>query len=137
MEGPVPFVDFFLVKFPQPGHDLFMPVFGISDWVIVVLLSAAAARFKLNDNILDGLGHRSFRHLFFPVAGLGLALAIASAWLLNCYLPGLPFVSFFFLGVMGIKYRQIRQLTRSEIRPTAIIFLLIIGLTAVSNVIVL
>lgn len=131
MEGPPPLVDFFLIKFPLPGHDLFMPVFGVTDWIVVVLLSAAAAKFELNDNTLGILRNRPFRHLFFPVAGLGLALAVASAWLLNRHLPGLPFVSFFFITVMAIKYPQIRQLTRAEIRPTAIICLFILGLTVV------
>ena len=127
MDGPIPLVDFFLVKFPMPGQDLFIPVFGITDWIVVVLLSAGAGKFELNDNIL---GIFRCRPLFFPAAGLGLVVAIAAAWALNRSLPALPFVAFFFLAIMAIKYPQIRRLTRSEIRPTIIIFLFIAGLAA-------
>ncbi len=135
MEGPAPLVDFFLVKFPLPGHDLFMPIFGITDWIVIVLLSAGAARFELNDNILPTAGRRFGRYLFFPAAGLGLALAVAAARTLNRFLPALPFVAIVFLAVMAIKYPQVRRLTRSEIRPTALVLLFMAGLTAVLKMI--
>ncbi|MCG8687549.1 MAG: hypothetical protein MI892_21925 [Desulfobacterales bacterium] len=122
-DGIPPFVDFILVKLPFPGNDMFIPVFGITDWIIIVLLSAGAAKFEMDDNLLPetmiGTKKRSCL-VFFPVAGLGLILSITGARFLGAYLPALPFIVVVFLAIMAMKYPGIRQLTRSEIRPMII-----------------
>ncbi len=69
MAGTPPFVDFLLVKIPLPGSDAFSPLFGVSDWIIIVFLIAAARKFKMNDNIIGkGINEteKSPRLLFFP-----------------------------------------------------------------------
>lgn len=118
MAGAPPLVDFILVKMPLPGHGALMPVFGISDWVAVVLLSAAARRFHMNDNLLAKTGSR---FLFFPLAALGLLLSIVAARETGIYLPALPMIAGIFLAVMLVKYPETRRLTRNELMPMAII----------------
>ena len=123
MTGPVPLVDFFLVKMPMPGNPYFMPVFGITDWVVVALLSAGALRFSMNDNVFSLVGSTQAQNksrVFFPVAGIGLILSIVAARSMNLYLPALPFIVIVFLGAMAAKYPRVRKLGPEEIR--AIIF---------------
>ena len=119
MTGPVPLVDFFLVKMPMPGNDYFMPVFGITDWIVVALLSAGALRFGLNDNIFSLAGSQQAKNIsraFFPVAGVGLVLSIMAARSMNLYLPALPFIVIVFLSAMAAKYPAVRKLGPEEIR---------------------
>ncbi|MCG8617485.1 MAG: hypothetical protein MI802_14790, partial [Desulfobacterales bacterium] len=84
--GLPPFVDFLLVKVAIPGQ--MMPVFGISDWVIVVFLSAAARRFSMDDALIRSASSGNYRpRLFFPVACGGLLLALAAARLFGVFIP--------------------------------------------------
>jgi len=119
MTGPVPLVDFFLVKMPMPGNDYFMPVFGITDWVVVALLSAGALRFSMNDNIFslaESTQRQNKSRAFFPVAGIGLIFSIVAARSMNLYLPALPFIVIVFLSAMAAKYPSVRKLGPEEIR---------------------
>lgn len=128
MTGPVPLVDFFLVKMPMLGSDYFMPVFGITDWVVVVLLSAGALRFRMNDNVFSLAGSKQAQNksrAFFPVAGIGLILSIVAARAMNLYLPALPFIVIVFLGTMAAKYPAVRKLRREEIRAMIFVSALI------------
>lgn len=128
MTGPVPLVDFFLVKMPMPGNDYFMPVFGITDWVVVALLSAGALRFSMNDNLFSLAGSTQAQNksrAFFPVAGIGLILSIVAARSMNLYLPALPFIVIVFLGVMAAKYPAVRKLRPEEIRAMIFVSVLI------------
>ena len=134
MTGPVPLVDFFLVKMPMPGNDYFMPVFGITDWVVVALLSAGALRFSMNDNVFSLAGStqtQSKSRVFFPVAGIGLILSIVAARSMNLYLPALPFIVIVFLGAMAAKYPRVRKLRSKEIRAMIFVSALIAVLMAV------
>jgi hypothetical protein len=137
MTGPAPLVDFFLVKMPMPGHDSFMPVFGISDWIVVAVLSAGALRLDLNDNIFSLVespqGHNKSR-AFFPVAAIGLILSIVLARSLNLYLPALPFIVIVFLGIMAAKYPAVRKLGPEEIRAMMIVGILMATLMAVFTI---
>ncbi len=134
MSGPVPLVDFFLVKMPMPGNDYFMPVFGITDWVVVALLSAGALRFSMNDNIFSLAGSTQAQNksrAFFPVAGIGLILSIVAARSMNLYLPALPFIVIVFFGTMAAKYPRVRKLGPYEIRAIIFVSALIGSLMAV------
>lgn len=134
MTGPVPLVDFFLVKMPMPGNDYFMPVFGITDWVVVALLSAGALRFSMNDNVFSLAGSTQAQNksrAFFPVAGIGLILSIVAARSMNLYLPALPFIVIVFLGAMAAKYPRVRKLGPEEIRAMIFVSALIGVLMAV------
>ena len=134
MTGQVPLVDFFLVKMPAPGNAYFMPVFGITDWVIVALLSAAALRFSMNDNVFSLAGSKQAPkspRVFFPVAGIGLLFSIVAARSMNIYLPALPFIVIVFLTVMAAKYPAVRKLGKEEIRAMFFVSVLIGVLIAV------
>lgn len=123
MQGPPPFIDYFLVKIALPGIEPLMPVFGVSDWIIVAFLSAAACKFHMNDNIA-GKGicrvKRKPNFLFFPVASAGLIISIITAQTSTFFLPALPFIVVVFLSFMIIKYPEIRKLTKAEVIPMAL-----------------
>lgn len=134
MTGPVPLVDFFLVKMPMPGHEYFIPVFGITDWVVMVLLSAGALRFGMNDNLFSLAGStqkQSKSQAFFPVAAIGLVLSIVAARAMSLYLPALPFIVIVFLIAMAVKYPAVRKLKPEEIRAMIVVSSLMCVLMAV------
>lgn len=129
MTGLPPFVDFILVKVPMPGQGAFMPLFGITDWIILAFLAAAANKFKLDDNILGGARSRtSPKFLLLPAACAGLIAAVIFARAFGTFIPALPFAVAIYLGIMMIKYPEIRRLTRAEIVPMAGISALLIAL---------
>lgn len=124
MAGPAPLVDFFLVKMPTTGNNYFMPVFGITDWVVLALLSAGALRFNLNDNLFSLAGstqRQNKSRTFFPVAAIGLILSIVAARHMDLYLPALPFIVIVFLIAMTVKYPAVRKLGPEEIRAMIIV----------------
>ncbi|WP_020587330.1 hypothetical protein [Desulfobacter curvatus] len=134
MTGPVPLVDFFLVKMPMPGNDYFMPIFGVTDWVVVALLSAGALRFGMSDNIFSLAGSKQRQNksrAFFPVAAIGLILSIVTARSMNLYLPALPFIVIVFLIAMAAKYPAVRKLGPEEIRAMIVVSSLMCVLMAV------
>ncbi len=126
--GPPPLVDYILIKLPLAGQPLLLPVFGVSDWIMIVMLSAAAAKFGMNDNIL----HR-FGKVYFPVAGVGLIATILAAREFNMYLPALPMIAVCFLAVMAYKLPEVRHLTRNEIQPMAVFTALAGGLLVIAR----
>jgi hypothetical protein len=65
MEGIPPFVDSLLIKIPLLGAGTLVPLFGVSDWIIVVFLTAAANKFELNI-ILDYAGEMQKKVLEIP-----------------------------------------------------------------------
>jgi len=120
MAGPPPAADFLLVKIPAFGLDHLQPLFGVSDWIIIVFLSAAAARFRINDNLV---GRGAFEMIeagrvlfYFPLAGAGLAAALFAAMLLNRFVPALPVIAGMFICFLLIRYPAARQLKRSDWR---------------------
>jgi len=108
--GPPPLGDFLLVKFAVPGSALLSPVFGVSDWIMVSFLTAAAQRFELQDDLLPNLSWR------LPLALLGLVLAVITARLSGWMLPALPLVALVFIG--GVSFRQslLQHMSRREWR---------------------
>ncbi len=120
MQGTPPFVDYLLVKIALPGIETLMPVFGVSDWIIIAFLSAATCKFQMNDNI-TGKGlckiNKKPNFLFFPIAAAGLIISIIVAQTSNFFIPALPFIVVIFLGFMLTKYPEMRKLTKAEIVP--------------------
>ena len=108
--GPPPVVDFILIKLPQPGVETLMPAFGVVDWVVIVMLSAAAAKFGIQDNVLNRL-----KGLYFPLAGVGLIVTVVVARELGMYLPVLPAIALCFLGGAAWKSSEVLNLTRNEV----------------------
>ncbi len=113
--GHPPMVDFILVKFPLPGMPMLMPVFGVVDWILIVMLSGAAVNFDMNDNLLGRPGK-----LYFPAAAAGLVITLLAARGLGVYLPALPMIAVCFLGVMAYRSPEILRLSRNE-RPALIL----------------
>jgi len=131
MAGTPPFVDFLLVKIPLSESDVFVPLFGVSDWIIIVFLIAAAKKFNMNDNTIGrGIGSvkKSPRVLFFPIAAAGLCFAIVVARVGNLFIPALPFVVVLYLCFMLIRYPEMRKLTKAELVPMAAFSVVIISL---------
>ncbi|MEZ4484542.1 MAG: hypothetical protein R2864_08080 [Syntrophotaleaceae bacterium] len=52
-EGPPPLIDMFLIKLVLPGAGGPAPIFGISDWIMVVFFAIVARRHAINDNLVE------------------------------------------------------------------------------------
>lgn len=104
MEGPAPLVDFLILRIPLPGSAHLLPVFGVSDWIAVAFLSAAALRFGVRDNLV-GPDPRPAEPapVFFPAAVAGLLAAILLAWTVDAFIPALPVVVFVFLLITALR----------------------------------
>lgn len=95
-EGPPPLIDMVLVKFTYPGAIGLVPVFGISDWIIVVFFAGVAWRYRINDNFIGpgggspDQGWRRGRYL--PVSVVALFLAIMLAHATGLFIPALPVI---------------------------------------------
>ncbi len=104
MTAPPPLADYFLIKIPVWGFSDFMPLFGVSDVVLLVLLSAGAEKFKIND-----------RFLKIPVSGLGLLFGLFLAHSTSLFMPGMPLMVLFFLPLVLLRSTEVRKITRSDI----------------------
>ncbi len=132
MEGPPPLSDYILVKITVPGLSAPLPLFGVSDWIILVFLCSAMLRFGLNDNLtgrsLAELKKKQRLSFYVPVAGLGLAAAVLSAQLTGLFLPALPFMVMFFLGHALFSHETMRKLSAREWKLTAAFSLTLVSL---------
>ncbi len=123
MVGPPPVGDFLLFKIAVPGFNHLMPVFGVSDWIIIAFFSAAAVKFGFRDsivgqNITDMMwkGRLSF---YFPISALGLFIAVQAAHLMNVFLPALPLVVFCFMFLTMMRHPETRRLSRFDWQTSA------------------
>lgn len=118
MQGPAPFSDFILIKFVVPGLEKPMPIFGLSDWVIISFLAAFSCKFAINDNItgksLENMVNQEKIYYYMPVTVMGLIASVFLAHYLGIFLPALPVIALFFLCFLMIKYPKARQLTKSD-----------------------
>ncbi len=93
-EGPRPLIDMVLVKLTYPGANGLVPVFGISDWIIVVFFASVARRYRINDNLIgsgsDPMQTGCGRYL--PVSVVALFLAIVLAHARETFIPALPLI---------------------------------------------
>lgn len=119
MSGPPPFVDFLLVKIPLPDSGSLAPLFGVSDWVIVVFLGAVSLKFNIKEEI-PGLFFKKAaeksRPQYLSVSAAGLFMAILAARMSGIFLPALPVIIIFFLGYSLARYPVMRGLTKTELR---------------------
>lgn len=118
MQGPPPLVDFILVKISVPGYSATVPLFGVSDWIILVFLTAALTKFGLSDNLagigLTGMKKRKRLSLYIPAASVGLMASLLTAQMSGMFLPALPFVAAAFLVYTLIRFPQVRNLNKKE-----------------------
>ena len=132
LAGPPPAVDFLLIKVPVPGLVHLQPLFGVSDWIIVVFLSAAAARFHINDN-LAGKGPAAMAAdrkvgLYFPLGAAALMAAILAAGFLDRFIPALPVIGAVFSAFILIRYSSARQLLPTDWLLMAVFTAVLLGL---------
>ena len=135
MQGPSPPAEFLLIKIAVPGFEALVPVFGVADWIMVVFLVAAVAKFRMNDNLagasLGSMVEKGRLRFYVPVAASGLILAVLLAQGLNLFLPALPVVSLVFLGYILLRYPKARALKRSDWLAILLISGIAAGLSAI------
>lgn len=118
-DGNIPLVDFILIKIALPGYERLVPVFGVTDWIFVALLSAALQRLNLSDNLMPG-GLSSSSLLAVPVAGLALYITIIIAQLTGLFLPAMIGIASLFLVFLVVKYDLHRKTRRIDFYYTVI-----------------
>lgn len=119
MKGPAPLSDMLIVKAAVPGLAQAMPVFGVSDWIMLVFFAAACARFKIRDNILgpglDGLIRQNQpARPFLPITGAGLIAAVVTAQSLGLFLPALPFMALALMLYLIFFFPETRHLKQRD-----------------------
>ncbi len=95
--GPPPFIDMVLIKLAAPGTGNLVPVFGISDWIMVVFFIIVASRFGINDNLLGASGEILARRRklgrYLPVSVVALFFALSLAQISGTFIPALPLIA--------------------------------------------
>lgn len=134
MAGPPPLVDFLLVKVPVPGLFSLMPLFGITDWVLLILLSAAVYKFDMNDQLcgkgIARMAEEPGVSVYFPLSAAGLLLGIVLAHLTGIFIPAMPLMTFVFLPCMLIRYPGAWKMKQSDWLYTLIFPCVILAGTA-------
>jgi len=126
-QGPVPLVDDLLIKALIPGIPTPIPLFGVTDWIIVAFLTAALVQLKLTTGpalplTIVGLPPKICT---LHVAPLGLWLALAAAQVSGRFVPGLLFICMAVLIWTLLRHPQSRHPTRRELLLTGLFPLLI------------
>lgn len=139
MSGPPPAGDFLLVKTVVPGAYELQPVFGVSDWIVLVFLSAAACKLGVNDNLagqsLRKMEARGRISVYFPVAGAGLLIAVAAAMGFNVFVPALPIVAAVFAAYILVLDPSSRKLQKKDWRLIMAVSAVMLSLLGVGYVI--
>ncbi|MCK5912639.1 MAG: hypothetical protein KAG12_02090 [Desulfuromusa sp.] len=110
-EGAPPLIDMVLIKLVFPGQIGFAPIFGISDWIMVVFFAVVAARYEINDNLIGLPGEVLARQgrvgRYLPISVVALLGAILLAQLTGLFIPALPLIALIVL----VYYAILRLLT--------------------------
>lgn len=112
-EGAPPLIDMVLVKLVFPGTIGLLPVFGISDWIMVVFFVIVAARFGVNDNLIG----RSGKSLagqgriggYLPVSVVALFLVVQLAQVTGLFIPALPLIALIMLLWYAARHWLLRR----------------------------
>ncbi|WP_029912469.1 hypothetical protein [Pelobacter seleniigenes] len=95
--GPKPLIDMVLVKFAFPDSARLLPVFGISDWIMVVFFISVANRYRKNDNLLGVAGSTIARQkrlrCYVPIPVVALCGALVWAQSGHLFIPALPLIA--------------------------------------------
>lgn len=95
--GPPPPVDMILVKLVLPGSAGLLPVFGLSDWIMVVFFAIVARHHGINDNLCGAPGLILARGGriggYLPVSVIALLAAVLLAIWSGRFIPVLPFMA--------------------------------------------
>lgn len=107
-EGPPPLIDMILIKLAFPGSLNLAPVFGISDWIMVVFFASVAQRHGINDNLIGPLGEKLAQqwHIgrYLPVSVVALFAAVTLAQTTGLFIPALPLIALIMLFWYGARY---------------------------------
>jgi hypothetical protein len=130
MTGTPPLVDFIVIKFGIPGFEVPMPLFGVTDWVLVVLVSSAMIRLQKNDNLFGNFEHPG-NVLYFPVAAAALFVGLVVAQITNSFIPAMVFIAIFFLLFLLIKLKVYKEMRKTDVAysfvfPAIVVFSLLL-----------
>lgn len=114
LKGEPPLVDSVLIKAGVPGHDIPIPLFGVSDWILLILLSTALIRLNKSDNLLSVSSH-GHGYLYLPVTTLALYVSLLAAQLTNLFLPAMVFICFTFLLYLVFWHGLHREMKKVDI----------------------
>jgi len=96
-EGPPPLIDMVLIKLAFPGSSGLAPVFGLSDWIMVVFFAIVASRFEINDNMIGTSGTKLAQQqrigCYLPISVVALFFAILLAQTTGLFIPALPLIA--------------------------------------------
>ena len=100
-EGPPPLIDMILIKLVFPGSVGLAPVFGISDWIMVVFFAIVARRYEVNDNLIGPSGKSLAKQgqigRYLPVSVVALFAATVLAQVSGLFIPALPMIALIML----------------------------------------
>ncbi len=112
-EGPPPLIDMVLIKLAFPGSAELAPVFGISDWIMVVFFAIVARRYAINDNLLGTPGETLARQgrigRYLPVSVAALFIAILLAHATGLFIPVLPLMALVLFLWFAIRYLLLQR----------------------------
>jgi len=112
-EGPPPLIDMVLIKLVFPGATGLAPVFGLSDWIMVVFFALVAGRFEVNDNLIGTAGETLARNgrigCYLPVSVVALFAATQLAQLTGLFIPALPLISLLMILWYAARYLRLRR----------------------------
>lgn len=118
MEGTPPLVDLIIVKTGVPGSAKSFPLFGVTDWIFVVLLSTALLRMKKSDNMFPvALNWRS--RFFVPVSALALYCAVVLARVTGVFVPAMVVIAAFFVVFLFVRHNLRGELKRIDVAYSA------------------
>lgn len=107
-----PLIDMVLIKLAFPGTSILMPVFGISDWIMVVFFAIVARRHGINDNLIGSAGETLARHKrlgrYLPVSVVALFTAIVLAQSSGLFIPALPLIALTMLCWYALRLLWLR-----------------------------
>ncbi|MEE4252592.1 MAG: hypothetical protein V2I50_00960 [Desulfuromusa sp.] len=99
--GPPPLIDMVLVKFTLPGAATLIPVFGISDWIMVAFFVNVSRRYSINDNLVglsdELLAEKKIRGRYLPLPVVALFAAVQLAHTSGLFIPVLPLIAIIML----------------------------------------
>ena len=114
--GPPPFIDMVLVKLAYPGAAILIPVFGISDWIMVAFFVSVSRHYNINDNLV-GLSatlpaEKKLRGRYLPVPVLALFAAVLLAQTSGLFIPVLPLIAITMLLWYAFQYLRSHRCLR-------------------------
>ena len=106
--GQPPLIDMVLIKVAFPGAATLVPVFGISDWIMVAFFVSVSKHYNINDNLI-GLSatlsaEGKLRGRYLPVPVVALFAAVLLAQTSGLFIPVLPLIAITMLLWYAFQY---------------------------------